>query len=257
MKHWISALIALPLMACVVQPAQPTIVGPVPPSVAGGPVQAGCTMSGTELQGHAPGMAYIVNCPANCASSGRSIWGSGPYTADSALCVAAAHAGAISDATGGTFQVVFDQGQPAYRGSVQNNVKSSDYGSYGESYWVRTETGAAPVATAVTPTGAPQVAQIGCSMVAGQLANHAPGMSYRVDCPAGCAATPRTIWGTDTYTTDSALCTAGIHAGVITDRGGQFTVMIVPGQPAYRGTTRNGVRSSDYGSYGESYTVAR
>lgn len=257
MKHWIPALITLPLMSCVVQPGQPTVVGPAPPPVAGGPVQAGCTLAGNALQGHAPGMSYVVNCPANCAASGRSIWGSGPYTADSALCVAAAHAGAIADAQGGTFQVVFDQGQPAYRGSVQNNVKSSDYGSYSESYWVRTEAGTAPQATAAAPQGAPQVAQIGCTFVANQLVNRAPGMTYRVDCPAGCSATPRTIWGTDTYTADSAVCTAALHAGIITDRGGQLTVTIAPGQPAYRGSTRNGVRSSDYGSYGESYTVSR
>lgn len=214
-------------------------------------------MVGSELAGHAPGMAYVVNCPANCAASGRNIWGSGPYTADSSLCIAAAHAGAITDAQGGTFQVQFDQGQPAYRGSVQNNVKSSDYGSFGESYWVHMENGTAPVATAAAPVGAPQVAQIGCTFVGNELRNHAPGMTYRVDCPAGCTATPRTIWGTDTYTADSAVCNAAIHAGVISDRGGQLTVTIAPGQPAYRGSTRNGIRSSDYGAFGESYTVSR
>ena len=257
MKLSTSIFLAMAVMSCVVQPAP---VGPVPvgpPGTAGGPVQAGCTMSGNELRGHAPGMTYLINCPANCASTGRTIWGSGPYTADSALCVAAAHAGAIADAQGGTFQVVFDQGQPAYRGSVQNNVNSSDYGSYGESYWVRLENGAGPVAGPVAPMSAPQIAQIGCTFVANQLRNHAPGMNYRVECPAGCAATPRTVWGTDTYTADSAVCTAAIHAGVVTGRGGQLTVTIIPGQPAYRGSTRNGVRSSDYGSYGESYALSR
>lgn len=257
MKLSMSILLTVSTMSCVVQPAPvgPTPVGP--PGMAGGLVQAGCSMSGKELQGHAPGMTYLVNCPANCATSGRTVWGSGPYTADSPMCVAAAHAGAIADVQGGTFQVVFDQGQPAYRGSVQNNVNTSDYGSYGESYWIRAESGAAPAAVTVAPISAPQVAQIGCTFVASQLQNHAPGMNYRVECPPGCNATPRSVWGSDTYTTDSAVCSAAVHAGVVTDGGGQLTVTILPGQPAYRGSTRNGIRSSDYGSYRESYAVSR
>lgn len=250
------SILVLPFLSCVVQPAP---VGPAPgapPAVSTQTVQAGCTMAGSALGETAPGMAYLVNCPANCAAAARSVWGSGPYTADSALCTAAVHAGATSDATGGTFQVVFDSGQPAYRGSVQNNVNSSDYGSYNASYWIRMASGDAPAGGAPPPPGAPQVAQVGCSFTAKQLQNHAPGMNYRVECPSGCAAAGRSIWGTDVYTADSAVCTAAIHAGIITDGGGQLGVSIVPGQPAYRGTTRNGVRTSDYGAYNESFTVA-
>ena len=64
------------------------------------------------------------------------------------------------------------------------------------------------------------------------------------------------LWGTDVYTGDSSICTAAVHAGVITlDRGGLVTVELRPGQSAYKGTTRNGVTSTEYGAYTHSFLV--
>jgi hypothetical protein len=34
-------------------------------------------------------------------------------------------------------------------------------------------------------------------------------------------------------------------------------VILEPGRPAYRGTLRNGIQSSDYGAYGKSYRLER
>jgi hypothetical protein len=261
----------LSFTGCVLQPAQPIARGPGGPSMAaggpsmaaggpsmaGGPIQAGCSLHGNDLPNHAPGMAYAVTCPANCAASAPSIWGSGPYTSDSPLCAAAVHAGAMADAQGGSFQVLIDQGQPAYRGSVSNNVLTADYGPYRESIIIRLADGSVPTSASAAPAGTSPIAQIGCSFTANDLRAHAPGMQYRVECPSGCLAQPRSVWGADAYTTDSPVCLAAIHAGVIADRGGGLTVTIAPGQPAYRGSQRNGVRSSDYGAYRESYVVSR
>jgi hypothetical protein len=61
-------------------------------------------------------------------------------------------------------------------------------------------------------------------------------------------------WGTGIYTVDSSICTAAVHAGLITARdGGQITIRIKPGQDTYIGMTRNGVRSGGYGGYGGSF----
>ncbi len=57
------------------------------------------------------------------------------------------------------------------------------------------------------------------------------------------------VWGTDTYTDDSALCHAALHAGAITPGGGVIHVRRVTGQDSYRGSTRNGITSRDYGGY--------
>ncbi|TVT45303.1 MAG: TIR domain-containing protein [Denitromonas halophila] len=61
-----------------------------------------------------------------------------------------------------------------------------------------------------------------------------------------------TVWGTNVYTRDSALCTAAAHAGVVGREGGEITVLEAPGRDIYIGTARNGVTSNDYGVYRQS-----
>ncbi|MCU0269342.1 MAG: LCCL domain-containing protein [Acidimicrobiales bacterium] len=62
------------------------------------------------------------------------------------------------------------------------------------------------------------------------------------------------VWGTDTYTDDSSICTAAVHMGLITvEDGGEVTVEITPGEDSYEGSERNGVTSSDYGAWSGSY----
>jgi len=60
------------------------------------------------------------------------------------------------------------------------------------------------------------------------------------------------FWGTDVYTDDSALCHAAVHAGAIPASGGVIHVRRAPGRTSYRGSTRNGFTSSDYGSWDSS-----
>lgn len=61
------------------------------------------------------------------------------------------------------------------------------------------------------------------------------------------------IWGTDTYTYDSPICVAALHSNKIDRNGGVVTLQVTSGKEFYTGSTRNGVQSSDYGSYGASY----
>jgi outer membrane protein OmpA-like peptidoglycan-associated protein len=62
-----------------------------------------------------------------------------------------------------------------------------------------------------------------------------------------------TIWGSGPYTADSAVCRAARHAGVVPPTGGEVTVRMLPGEPRYAGTTRNGVQTMSYGDYGASF----
>lgn len=63
-----------------------------------------------------------------------------------------------------------------------------------------------------------------------------------------------TVWGTDEYTGDSSICTAAVHAGLISFAdGGAVTVEIRPGQASYAASTRNGVESLAYGEWGRSF----
>jgi len=69
-------------------------------------------------------------------------------------------------------------------------------------------------------------------------------------------ATDGTVWGNDSYTADSHLPTVAVHAGVLQPgRQGLLRVTFLPGQDSYTGTTRNGVTTHPYGSYGSSYRV--
>jgi hypothetical protein len=64
------------------------------------------------------------------------------------------------------------------------------------------------------------------------------------------------IWGSDVYTDDSSVCTAGVHKGVIARvTGGKVTIIIRPGLASYEGTTRNGVTSEPFEQWDGSYEV--
>lgn len=63
------------------------------------------------------------------------------------------------------------------------------------------------------------------------------------------------VWGTGTYTDDSALCRAAVHAGAVTTSGGFIMATIKPGLSSYSGSTRNGVTTLSYGAWAGSYTI--
>jgi hypothetical protein len=243
--------------ACIVTPDMtgPIAVGPGQqggaPMSSGGPIEAGCSYNATQLPPAPEGTSFQVACPPGCQATG-GLWGTDVYTADSAICRAGIHAGAITP-QGGVVTVQTRPGQPAYRGSPRYGVQSADYGAYGRSYAVM---GVVAGAGAPAPApGAPQVIEAGCSFNSTQIVG-APGTYSVVSCPAGCAQTGG-LWGTDVYTGDSAICRAAVHAGIIPDAGGYVGVLLDVGQPAYRGSVRNGVRSSDYGPYRSSFRLQR
>ncbi|HEX9950421.1 MAG TPA: LCCL domain-containing protein [Rubricoccaceae bacterium] len=82
------------------------------------------------------------------------------------------------------------------------------------------------------------------------------GARVAFDCPAG--GSEYTIWGTDVYSDDSSVCTAGVHMGLISfARGGRVVLQIKSGQSSYSGTTRNGVQSEPYGAWEGSFSFVR
>jgi hypothetical protein len=67
-----------------------------------------------------------------------------------------------------------------------------------------------------------------------------------------------TVWGTDTYTDDSDLAVAVVHAGLLADgQDGEVLITFVAGQSQYQGSTRNGVTTSNYDSWPVSFRLAR
>jgi hypothetical protein len=77
-------------------------------------------------------MRVTCLCPGEATLYG-SVGGTDTYTADSATCRAAVHAGMIAQ-SGGTVSVQMLPGQARYPGTTLNGVQSSNVGCYEASY---------------------------------------------------------------------------------------------------------------------------
>ncbi|MCY1023921.1 LCCL domain-containing protein [Pyxidicoccus sp. MSG2] len=75
-------------------------------------------------------------------------------------------------------------------------------------------------------------------------------MQIRCTCSSGGGGP---VWGTNLYTDDSNICTAAVHAGVMTPSGGAVVLEVQPAQSTFIGTTRNGVTTSSYGAWPGSF----
>ncbi|MBS1149767.1 MAG: protease [Myxococcaceae bacterium] len=98
------------------------------------------------------------------------------------------------------------------------------------------------------------VLEIPCSQNVASL-RYGPGATFVANCPEDCGSASK-VWGDGLYTKDSPICKASIHAGVISKSGGKVKVTVQPGQDSYKGSTKNGITTEPYGSFGGSYTVA-
>lgn len=66
------------------------------------------------------------------------------------------------------------------------------------------------------------------------------------------------IWGTGTYTGDSVLPTAAVHAGAVAaGETGVVKVTVMAPLQQYGGSVRHGVSSHDFGRFGTAYKVER
>ena len=191
---------------------------------------------------------FDYHCPPG--GSARRIWGTDVYTDDSSICTAAVHAGRISFASGGTVTIEMRPGQSSYTGSRgDRDIESSSYGSWAASFVFAGVAGPPPPVTGGAPPGA-TTTNWGTAATdhRGQI-----GQRFDYRCPPGGSA--RRIWGTDVYTDDSSICTAAVHAGVITSAaGGLVTIEMRPGQGSYTGSQRYGVQSGPYGAWSGSFS---
>ena len=90
------------------------------------------------------GTSATVQCPANSADCPGRVWGSGPYTDDSAPCKAAVHAGLLKNTESGRVKVTKWDGQSSYTGSFANGVHTSSYDAWPGSFVLSMETSCQP-----------------------------------------------------------------------------------------------------------------
>lgn len=196
-------------------------------------------------------------CPAGGSPS--TVWGTTVYTDDSSVCTAAVHVGLITLARGGTVTIQVQAGRSSYTGSVSNGITSRSYGAWSGSFIFpgRSAGGTTTTTKTTTTTTTPSVTPVASTWTAtatswrGQIGKV---LTYR--CPAG--GSPHTVWGTGVYTDDSSVCTAAVHAGLISfSAGGTVRIQMQAGRTSYTGTTRYGVSSRSYGRWHGSFVFVR
>lgn len=107
-----------------------------------------------------------------------------------------------------------------------------------------------PTHTSATPAldeAVPPEIQWDTSLVKFQFdRNKFIGQRFAAFCPpAGPGETQSGLYGTDTYPSDSPICWAAVHAGVISTEGGDVIVQLNPGESGYTGSQRHDITSSD------------
>jgi hypothetical protein len=63
------------------------------------------------------------------------------------------------------------------------------------------------------------------------------------------------VWGSGPYASDSDICTAARHAGVITTGGGNVRVLRAPGQDSYAASIAAGIHAADHGPANASFII--
>ena len=153
--------------------------------------------------------------------------------------------GLITVAQGGTVTIEMRPGLSAYPASNRNGTSSESYGHWSGSF-----------VFIGAPTHSSNVGFGGADW--GQSAvdfRGKDGQELLYSCPSD--GSIEDVYGTDTYTDDTSVCSAAVHAGLITvATGGDVTIEIRPGAASYTGSTRHGVTSQDYDSWSGSYVFA-
>jgi hypothetical protein len=230
------------------------------PAIAQAQGRTGWNQTAQYLRGH-NGSRYHFRCPAR--GSIGSIWGTNVYTDDSSVCTAAVHAGKITRAGGGLVLIQISPGRSHYSSSTRHGVASQSYGSWGGSFTVVSAqpmgAASATPAPTYTPapvyTAAPPAGGSGWDASATSLRGR---NNQRFTFSCGASGAFGSVWGTDVYSDDSSVCTAAVHAGLITQaNGGSVVIEIRPGQSSYAGSSRNGVDSQPYDSWDGSFVFVR
>jgi hypothetical protein len=148
---------------------------------------------------------------------------------------------------GGVVTVEVRPGRLVYGCSERNGVESGCYGQWGQSFVFKTPKSDEVVRAAEDET-------LVMWNISASTFNLQNGKTWKFKCPAD--GKEGSVWGTDTYTADSSICNAAAHTGKFSrESGGSVEIELRPGASSYQGTTRNGIKTSDYGPYDLSFVI--
>ncbi|WP_169728826.1 LCCL domain-containing protein [Salinarimonas rosea] len=163
------------------------------------------------------------------------LFGTYYYTWDSPICGAAAHVGAVGP-EGGWVTARTEHGRVYYTGSLSNGLQSGAWGGYSG------------------------------TMVFEGVDHPERRLGLIPKCPAywesaesglcRCPAESRGgVWGSGPYTSDSNVCAAARHAGIVPAEGGLVRARFGPGLETYPASTANDITTAHWGAYRNSLIV--
>jgi len=190
------------------------------------------------------GQRLSVDCPEwTSADTMAVIFGTDLYSSDSSICIAAQHAGAITE-TGGRVTLQLMPSPDTYQGLVQNGVSSQSRPA--------TERAIAFVSAsqdrleAVRNEYAPRIDWDTKFTRTGLANRDLVGQHFTFQCPQAPAdMRARRVVGTDRYAFDSMICRAAVHAGQLSLSGGLVTLRMEPGGKDLIGSKRNGIETKN------------
>ena len=174
-----------------------------------------------------------------------SVFGSFYYSADSDLCSAARHAGAIPE-NGGMILAQVRQGRAYYVGKNRNGVTSRRGNLHDRTITFHGVTDPVEERLARWPI---------CRHIFGVYSPEQRQAGITCRCMAGALGFDGTPYGSGPYSGDSSICGAARHAGVLTSDDDLVTATLAPGLDEYPSSYRNGVASRRWGTYPFSMNV--
>ena len=236
---------------------------PVPPTRrrhGGTGVQPGPAVTPLSMTPFRKSIGKVLLVEVTGSQSG-TVWGDSEVcTDDSSLAAAAVQFGVLRPGERGMIKVTVCPGKKNYAGFSGHGVSSSS--------WDNNNGGYASLKIEAAPDGAYQACHPISGAVAGEdigttdltvednktitLANFV-GYTFVFQ---STGQVNSILWGTDQYTHDSSLGAAAVHAGALqAGQSGYVFMLVKPGIPFYRGSTRNGVTSSDWNNSGNNYVT--
>jgi len=227
MVRWASSAVLASLLAAFSHaPAAQNAIG----------LWAGQSASGLANE---PNRRYRFVCTA-VGEPSKNIWGTDEYADDSDICSAAIHAGVLQRNQVGMVTIVTGHGASSFQGSERNNVISLSYLNGDATYRFDTSTDPGLVSWTTTAERIP------------------PGFAepVYVICPSA-GPTDGLVWGSGPYHSNSSVCLAAAHAGVITlADGGPVAVTKLEGTQSFTADPRHGVDSRAWSPGDDAFTVS-
>lgn len=157
----------------------------------------------------------------------------GIYTSDSFVGMAAVHAGFLKEGQTGIVRLLIVPGDSSYSAITQHGISSQEWRNFPTGY--RLEGGGVEMSDAV----------------------HLRGQDIDPFAVYVTGRTTGTVYGSKTYSDDSDIATAAVHAGLLKEGESGFVMLTLKkGRDSYKSSTQNGVTTHSYGSWGGSYRLS-